>query len=52
MLVLIACVVTCILFLTRVAGGLVMPIQKVISKGKVPVKIYTDEVEYSAMEQL
>lgn len=29
-----------------------MPIQKVISKGKVPVKIYTDEVEYSAMEQL
>lgn len=29
-----------------------MPIQKVISKGKVPVKIYTDEVEHSAMEQL
>ena len=29
-----------------------MPIQKVISKGKVPVKIYTDEVEASAMQQL
>jgi len=29
-----------------------MPIQKVISKGKVPVKIYTDEMEHSAMEQL
>lgn len=29
-----------------------MPIQKIISKGKVPVKIYTDEVEPQAMEQL
>ncbi len=29
-----------------------MPIQKTISKGKVPVKIYTDEVEASAMQQL
>ncbi len=29
-----------------------MPIQKTISKGKVPVKIYTDEVESSAMQQL
>jgi len=29
-----------------------MPIQKVISKGKVPVKIYTNEVEASAMQQL
>ncbi len=29
-----------------------MPIQKIISKGKVPVKIYTDEVEPQAIEQL
>ncbi len=29
-----------------------MPIQKTISKGKVPVKIYTDEVEHGAMQQL
>lgn len=29
-----------------------MPIQKIISKGKVPVKIYTDEVEPEAMQQL
>ena len=29
-----------------------MPIQQIISKGKVPVKIYTDEVESSAMQQL
>ena len=29
-----------------------MPIKKTISKGKVPVKIYTDEVEPSAMQQL
>jgi len=29
-----------------------MPIQKIISKGKVPVKIYTDIVEADAMQQL
>lgn len=29
-----------------------MPVQKVISKGKVPVKIYTDEVDHAAMQQL
>jgi tRNA-splicing ligase RtcB len=29
-----------------------MPIQQIITKGKVPVKIYTDEVESSAMQQL
>ncbi len=29
-----------------------MPIQKVITKGRVPVKIYTDEIEASAYEQL
>ena len=29
-----------------------MPIQKIITKGKVPVKIYTDEVESGAMQQL
>lgn len=29
-----------------------MPIQQIISKGKVPVKIYTDEVEPAAMQQL
>ncbi|NOX92157.1 MAG: RtcB family protein [Gammaproteobacteria bacterium] len=29
-----------------------MPIQRIISKGKVPVKIYTDEVEATAMQQL
>lgn len=29
-----------------------MPIQKIISKGKVPVKIYTDEIEPDAMQQL
>ena len=29
-----------------------MPIQKIISKGKVPVKIFTDEIEADAMQQL
>ncbi len=29
-----------------------MPILKTISKGRVPVKIYTDEVESAAMQQL
>ena len=29
-----------------------MPISKVVTKGKVPVKIWTDEVEAKAMEQL
>jgi len=29
-----------------------MPIQKVIKKGRVPVKIYTDEVDGKAMQQL
>ncbi len=29
-----------------------MPVQKTISKGKVPVKIYTDEVDSGAMQQL
>lgn len=29
-----------------------MPIKKTISKGKVPVKIYTDEIDASAMQQL
>lgn len=29
-----------------------MPIQKTISKGKVPVKIYTDDIDHSAMQQL
>ena len=29
-----------------------MPVQRVISKGKVPVKIYTDDIEHQAMEQL
>lgn len=29
-----------------------MPIQKTITKGKVPVKIYTDKVEATAMQQL
>jgi tRNA-splicing ligase RtcB len=29
-----------------------MPIKKVISKGKVPVKIYTDDIEHEAMQQL
>ncbi len=29
-----------------------MPIKRVITKGRVPVKIYTDDVEYAAMEQL
>jgi tRNA-splicing ligase RtcB len=29
-----------------------MPIQKIITKGKVPVKIYTDEIEPEAMQQL
>ena len=29
-----------------------MPVKRVITKGKVPVKIYTDEVESSAYEQL
>ena len=29
-----------------------MPIQKVINKGKVPVKIYTDEIEHDALQQL
>jgi len=29
-----------------------MPIKKVISKGKVPVKIFTDDIEYGAYKQL
>ncbi|MES9939197.1 MAG: RtcB family protein [Candidatus Thiodiazotropha sp. 6PLUC2] len=29
-----------------------MPIKRIISKGRVPVKIYTDEVEAEAMQQL
>ncbi len=29
-----------------------MPVKKLIKKGKVPVKIYTDEIEYSALQQL
>ncbi|MEZ5583468.1 MAG: RtcB family protein [Candidatus Competibacteraceae bacterium] len=29
-----------------------MPIKTVITKGQVPIKIYTDEVEASAMQQL
>lgn len=29
-----------------------MPIMKTITKGKVPVKIYTDEIEYDAIDQL
>lgn len=29
-----------------------MPIKKIITKGKVPVKIYTDEVDHGAMQQL
>lgn len=29
-----------------------MPIQKIISKGKVPIKIYTDEIDHGAMQQL
>ena len=29
-----------------------MSIQKIITKGKVPVKIYTDEIEAEAMQQL
>ncbi len=29
-----------------------MPIQKVISKGRVPVKIYTEDIDYSAINQL
>ncbi|MEZ5591454.1 MAG: RtcB family protein [Gammaproteobacteria bacterium] len=29
-----------------------MPIQKVINKGRVPVKIYTDEIEHQALQQL
>lgn len=29
-----------------------MPIKRVITKGRVPVKIYTDDVEYAAMDQL
>lgn len=29
-----------------------MPIQKIITKGKVPVKIYTEEVEPAALQQL
>ncbi len=29
-----------------------MPIQRVISRGRVPVKIYTDDVDASALEQL
>ena len=29
-----------------------MPIQKIIGKGRVPIKIYTDEVEPKAMQQL
>ncbi|MCU7850402.1 MAG: RtcB family protein [Candidatus Thiodiazotropha sp. (ex Lucinoma kastoroae)] len=29
-----------------------MPIKRVITKGRVPVKIYTDDVEHSALDQL
>ncbi|WP_338040498.1 RtcB family protein [Methylocucumis oryzae] len=29
-----------------------MPIQKIMTKGKVPVKIYTDDIESEAMQQL
>lgn len=29
-----------------------MPIQRLITKGKVPVKIYTDDIEHQAMQQL
>lgn len=29
-----------------------MPIKKIITKGKVPVKIYTDDIEHEAMQQL
>lgn len=29
-----------------------MPIQKVMSKGKVPVKIYTEDIDHGAMQQL
>jgi tRNA-splicing ligase RtcB len=29
-----------------------MPIKRVISKGRVPVKIYTDDVEHAALDQL
>ncbi len=29
-----------------------MPVQRVISRGKVPVKIYTDDIEHEAMQQL
>lgn len=29
-----------------------MPIKRVISKGKVPVKIYTDDIEHTAINQL
>ena len=29
-----------------------MPIQKVTNKGRVPVKIYTDEIEHEALQQL
>ena len=29
-----------------------MPIQKILNKGKVPVKIFTNDVDYSAIQQL
>ena len=29
-----------------------MPITKIITKGKVPVKIYTDDIEHQAYQQL
>lgn len=29
-----------------------MPIKQLITKGKVPVKIYTDDVEHEAYQQL
>ncbi|MCP4993294.1 MAG: RtcB family protein, partial [Gammaproteobacteria bacterium] len=29
-----------------------MPIKRVITKGRVPVKIYTDDVEHAALDQL
>jgi tRNA-splicing ligase RtcB (3'-phosphate/5'-hydroxy nucleic acid ligase) len=29
-----------------------MPVLKTISKGKVPVKVYSDEIEPEAMQQL
>lgn len=33
-------------------GVIKMPVKRIITKGKVPVKIYTDEVDHGAMQQL